>query len=154
MSSLEAVLADLRRIFHQSDPPEPEELLTDTRATIEVLDNEPEVIVLKQFRDDYLLTHDPGRRFVTLFAERVVPHGENETLIVAVVEMAGLAVPLFEGGVNAPVPLGNGTGLMTVSAGFGPRFQNAGREREAHPEGGGDFNNTHSHGGTRCSLCF
>lgn len=28
---------------------------------------EPEVIVLKQFRDDYLLTNNPGRRFVTLY---------------------------------------------------------------------------------------
>jgi hypothetical protein len=44
LSSLEAVLADLRRIFRQSGPPESAELLADTRATIEVLDNEPEEV--------------------------------------------------------------------------------------------------------------
>jgi hypothetical protein len=44
LSSLKLILDDLNRIYSRSDPPEPAELLEETRGTIEVLDNEPEEI--------------------------------------------------------------------------------------------------------------
>jgi len=62
---------------------------------------------------------------VTLFAQRVALLHEHESLLVAVIEVAFAAVPIGEGRMDAPVPVTEGSRLMTLVAGFGG-FQGGG----------------------------
>ena len=56
---------------------------------------------------------------VALTAERVPRLGEDQPLLVAVVKVAGGALPAPEGGVDAPRALSDAVGIVTVLAAIG-----------------------------------
>ena len=70
---------------------------------------------------------------VALTAERIPRLGEDQPLLVAVVEVTGDALPAPEGGVDAPRALSDVVRIVTVLTGIGGR-RDAGGENEGAAE--------------------
>jgi hypothetical protein len=87
---------------------------------------------------------------VTLFTEGVASGDQDQTLLVAVILVAGGAVPLLERGVNAAVSLGNIALVVAVLTGIGSRR----RCREGHGETGPENRQGEYHAPSQLSTPF